>query len=99
MLLHPYYSIIGNSETNRNKLPRSTLRPGEFFHRRQPVGSATSPMQNKFTLQGPERSEILRYSPVCVGARNVHHALLLNWFRAEGQFSSGAAEGFNTRYN
>jgi len=27
----------------------------------------------------------------------VHRALLLNWFRAEGQLSSGVVEGFNTK--
>lgn len=26
-----------------------------------------------------------------------HHALMLNWFRAKGQLSSGIVEGFNTR--
>ena len=26
-----------------------------------------------------------------------HRELLLNWFRAKGQFSSGVVEGFNTK--
>ena len=54
-------------------------------------------------LPGPEQAETLglrsRLDPMKKLARTLraHRALLLNWFRAKGQFSSGAVEGLNTK--
>lgn len=42
------------------------------------------------------RSQIEPMKKVARTLRN-HRALLLNWFRAKGQFSSGIVEGFNTK--
>lgn len=40
-----------------------------------------------------------RIAPMMKMARQVrrHRSLLLNWFRAKGQFSSGIVEGFNNK--
>jgi transposase len=42
------------------------------------------------------RSRIVPMKAIARMLRN-HRALLLNWFRARGQISSGAVEGFNTK--
>ena len=42
------------------------------------------------------RSQIEPMKKVARTLRN-HRSLLLNWFRAKGQFSSGVVEGFNTK--
>ncbi len=41
----------------------------------------------------------LKIEPMKKVARilRAHRGLLLNWFQAKGQFSSGVVEGFNTK--